>query len=67
MSGNVQSGILQLLLGIGLLFAWWSGALAFLLSGLTAGVRGEQPPAKLWDSITGGTKTLASIPKSRAA
>lgn len=41
MSSNVQSGVLQIGIAIGLLYAFWSGALAVLLEGLTVAVRGE--------------------------
>lgn len=54
MSPNVPAGVVQLVVAAGLLYAWWSGALAVLLNGLTAGVTGRDPGVGLWEAVTAG-------------
>lgn len=54
MSGRVQSGLVQLLVAISLLYAFWSGALAALIDGLTRGIRGENSGESLWAALTAG-------------
>lgn len=54
MSGNVQAGVLQIALALGLLYAFWSGALAVLIEGITTVARGEPAPGRLFDAVTAG-------------
>jgi hypothetical protein len=50
----VQGGVVQLLLAVGLLYAFWSGALAAVIEGLTAAIRGQEPGIRLFDAATAG-------------
>lgn len=52
----MQSGVLQIALGIGLLYAWWSGALAVLIEGITDVIRGQPAPGSLFDAATAGRR-----------
>ncbi len=54
MSDRVQSGLVQLVVAVSLLYAFWSGALAALIDGLTRGIRGEDPGTGLYDALTSG-------------
>ena len=54
MSERVQGGILQLVLALGLFYAFWSGALDVLIDSIRRAVNGEQP-GRLWDAVTAGT------------
>lgn len=54
MSPNVQGGVVQIALAIGLLYAFWSGALAVLLEGIGRAIRGEDPGTGLLSAATAG-------------
>lgn len=60
MSGKVQAGVLQLVIALGLFYAFWSGALAVLIDGVTTVIRGGPQPGRLFDAVTAGSRQPAA-------